>query len=136
MVTYSLENSYIEFCKKNKFEINNQQIDIINSLSNYINQKKEVLSFLFPQKKKLCFYLQGNVGVGKTMLINFFYNELKIKKCRLHFNQFMINFHDFRHKKNKNNSIQNFVIDLKNKYKLIYLDEFQVTNIVDAMILG
>ena len=25
---------------------------------------------------------------------------------------------------------------LKNKSKLIYLDEFQVTNIVDAMILG
>ena len=25
---------------------------------------------------------------------------------------------------------------LKNNYELIYLDEFQVTNIVDAMILG
>ena len=29
-----------------------------------------------------------------------------------------------------------FVKNLKKKYELIYLDEFQVTNIVDAMILG
>ena len=48
----------------------------------------------------------------------------------------MINFHDFRNKKIKNNSIHSFVRNLKNKYELIYLDEFQVTNIVDAMILG
>jgi len=48
----------------------------------------------------------------------------------------MINFHDFRHQNIDNNSILNFVKDLKKKYDLIYLDEFQVTNIVDAMILG
>ena len=36
----------------------------------------------------------------------------------------------------KENSISNFVKNLKRKYDLIYLDEFQVTNIVDAMILG
>tara|TARA_B100000674_G_C37736428_1_gene866758 strand:- start:149 stop:952 length:804 start_codon:yes stop_codon:yes gene_type:complete len=53
-----------------------------------------------------------------------------------HFNEFMIKFHDFRHKKKDNKSIKQFVNELKNKYKLIYLDEFQVTNIVDAMILG
>ena len=48
----------------------------------------------------------------------------------------MINFHDFRHDKEDDNSIRSFVKDLKKQYELIYLDEFQVTNIVDAMILG
>ena len=51
----------------------------------------------------------------------------------------MINFHDFRHVKKlkkKNNSIEEFVKNLKKKIEIIYLDEFQVTNIVDAMILG
>ena len=47
----------------------------------------------------------------------------------------MINFHNFAHK-NKKDSIESFVKDLKKKYELLYLDEFQVTNIVDAMILG
>ena len=51
----------------------------------------------------------------------------------------MINFHDFifqNKNSKKDNIIDKFVIRLKRKYKLIYFDEFQVTNIVDAMILG
>ena len=136
MSKYIFQNLFLEFCKKKKFEINVHQIKVIKLLHNFINLKKKIFNFLFTSKDKLCFYLYGNVGVGKTMLANFFYENIKIKKHRLHFNQFMINFHDFRHTKKKNNSIQSFVNDLKNKYELIYLDEFQVTNIVDAMILG
>ena len=51
----------------------------------------------------------------------------------------MIEFHDFRHNyklQGKDYSINAFVKDLKQKANIIYLDEFQVTNIVDAMILG
>ena len=70
------------------------------------------------------------------MLLNFFFDNLDKKKQRLHFNEFMIKFHDFRHEKKDEKSILQFVKELKGKYELIYLDEFQVTNIVDAMILG
>ena len=70
------------------------------------------------------------------MLLNFVYDRLKVKKHRQHFNEFMINFHNFRHEKKNNNTISAFAKKLKKKYDLIYLDEFQVTNIVDAMILG
>jgi cell division protein ZapE len=136
MFKHTLQDSFIEFCKKNKFEINDHQVKIINLLYNFLNPKKKLFNLLFRSNNKLCFYLYGNVGVGKTMLLNFFYDNLKIKKKRFHFNQFMINFHDFRHKKKNNNSIIDFVKDLKSKYEIIYLDEFQVTNIVDAMILG
>ena len=38
--------------------------------------------------------------------------------------------------KKEENIINLFVKDLKSKALLIYFDEFQVTNIVDAMILG
>ena len=48
----------------------------------------------------------------------------------------MINFHDYRHENKNKKSILFYVKNLKKKYDLIYLDEFQVTNIVDAMILG
>ncbi len=81
----------------------------------------------------------GDVGVGKTMILNFFFNSLKEKKIRLHFNEFMIKFHEYVHKnkkKRKNNGLDTFVKDLSKKTRLIYFDEFQVTNIVDAMILG
>jgi len=136
MSKLSLEDSFKEFCEKNSFESNNQQIEIINLLDKFFNPKKTFLSNFFNEKGKLCFYLYGNVGVGKTMILNFFYDHLKLKKLRLHFNEFMINFHDFRHDKEDDNSIRSFVKNLKKQYELIYLDEFQVTNIVDAMILG
>ena len=122
--------------EQNKYEVNSEQTEIIYLLEKFLNNKKSFFNRFFKKKEKLCFYLYGKVGVGKTMLLNFVYDRVKIKKCRQHFNEFMINFHDFRHEKKGNNSISEFVKKLKNKYDLIYLDEFQVTNIVDAMILG
>ena len=50
------------------------------------------------------------------MLLNFAFDRLKIRKHRQHFNEFMINFHDFRHEKKDNNSIRDFVKKLKKNY--------------------
>ena len=95
---------------------------------------------MFSKKSsKKGFYLYGDVGVGKTMILNFFFDQIKEKKLRLHFNEFMLSFHDFVHEKKEKeeeNIINHFVKNLKLKASLIYFDEFQVTNIVDAMILG
>ncbi len=136
MSKFSLQDSFREFCKKNSYENNNQQIQIIHQLDKFLYPKKTFWDNFLIKRDKLCFYLHGNVGVGKTMIFDFVYNQLKITKLRLHFNEFMISFHNFRHDKDDDNSIRSFVKNLKNKYELIYLDEFQVTNIVDAMILG
>ena len=81
----------------------------------------------------------GDVGVGKTMILNFFFSSLKEKKYRLHFNEFMIKFHEFifeNKKKGENQGLEKFVEKLSDKTQILYFDEFQVTNIVDAMILG
>ena len=132
----NLQNSFKGFCKDKKFEINDQQLKILVSLEKFLYPQKNFFSSFFKKKDKLCFYLHGNVGVGKTMLLNFVYDKLKIRKSRLHFNEFMISFHDYRHENEDDNSIRTFVKNLKKQYELLYLDEFQVTNIVDAMILG
>ena len=132
----SLKESFNEFCEQKNFEKNKYQLIVLDLLVNFFDPKKNFLNLFFKPKKILCFYLFGGVGVGKTMILNFVYDFLYIPKQRLHFNEFMINFHNYRYKmKNKDNSLSSFVKSLK-KYKLIYLDEFQVTNIVDAMILG
>ena len=136
-------NKFFKFCSDQKFEHNKEQIKTLKLLIEFYKNenflKKIYNIFFLKSEKNLGFYLYGGVGVGKTMLLNFFFNNLKISKERKHFNEFMIEFHNFRHEyklKGKNNSINSFVKNLKNKAELIYLDEFQVTNIVDAMILG
>ena len=134
-MSLSLQNSFSEFCNKNRFEINKKQIEILNSLEKFIFPRNKLFNF-FSKKNYGCFYLYGNIGVGKTMIANFIYDQINLKKNKFHFNEFMINFHDFRHQKKDDNTISKFVKDLKSKYDFIYLDEFQVTNIVDAMILG
>ncbi|MDC0416640.1 cell division protein ZapE [Candidatus Pelagibacter sp.] len=135
----NLQNKFIEYCNTSNFEINRNQIKIINSLEKFYTENfgTSLLKNFFNKKIKLGFYLHGDVGVGKTMLLNFYYNNLKFKKSKVHFNEFMINFHDFIFNNNeKDKGIENFVRALQKKSKLIFFDEFQVTNIVDAMILG
>jgi len=136
MHNLNLQDSFKEFCNQNKFEENTSQLEIISLLNSFLNFEESFFNRIFNKRKKLCFYLYGKVGVGKTMLLDFAYERLKIKKHRQHFNEFMVSFHDFKHEKKGNNTISTFVKNLKKKYDLIYLDEFQVTNIVDAMILG
>ena len=136
----NLKKLFINHCEDHQYEINQNQLDIINYLRIYYKENFTLsffTKFLKKEKNKLGFYLVGDVGVGKTMILNFFFNEFKKKKLRLHFNEFMIKFHDFVFQnKNKENAIEIFVKNLKEDAQIIYFDEFQVTNIVDAMILG
>ena len=138
----NLNKLFLSYCKINNLEINPNQLDLIKELNLFYNQNfnKSLLKKIFTkQNYKTGFYLQGDVGVGKTMILNFFYNNFDKTKQRFHFNEFMISFHDFVFKNKENNQeniIDKFVKKLKGKSKLIYFDEFQVTNIVDAMILG
>ena len=138
----NLNKLFLEHCKDKKLEINQNQKKIISFINDFyqLNFKDQYLFNLFSKKsKKKGFYLQGDVGVGKTMILDFFYEKFKKTKKRFHFNEFMISFHDFvfeNREDKKINIIDKFVNKLKKKYKLIYFDEFQVTNIVDAMILG
>ena len=137
-----MKKQFLQHCLDNKFQQNEEQIKTLQLLVdlNKNNFSNNIILKLFSQPtKKLGFYLYGDVGVRKTMLLNFYFNNLTISKKKIHFNEFMINFHNFRHANKlnkKDNSIDSFVKDLKRKIELIYLDEFQVTNIVDAMILG
>jgi len=136
MTKINFKKRFEEFCKSKKFERNEKQFEIVNLLEKFLKSKTKSLLFFKNRNFKSCFYLHGNVGVGKTMLLNFIFDTVKVNKMKSHFNEFMIKFHDFRHEKKDDKSIIQFVTELKNKYELIYLDEFQVTNIVDAMILG
>jgi cell division protein ZapE len=140
-MSLNLEEKFKIYCNKQNLELNPNQIILVKKLDNFYkeNFKSTLLNFFSKQSSKKSFYLYGDVGVGKTMILDFFFNLVNQKKQRIHFNEFMLNFHDFVHyhkDKNEENIIAVFVKDLKSRFSLIFFDEFQVTNIVDAMILG
>ena len=140
-MSLNLKEKFKSHCNAKNLELNPNQLILVKQLDNFYkeNFKTSLFNFFSKQSSKKGFYLHGDVGVGKTMILDFFFNLVNKKKQRLHFNEFMLNFHDFVHNNKdgkEDNIIAVFVKDLKSKFSLIFFDEFQVTNIVDAMILG
>ncbi|CAG5039971.1 unnamed protein product [Parnassius apollo] len=97
-------------------------------------------------------YIYGSVGGGKTMLMDLFYETIPIKeKLRVHFNSFMLNIHarihelkiksgrgasSFRDEGSKPfDPIPPVAADITQESWVICFDEFQVTDIGDAMVL-
>ncbi len=83
-------------------------------------------------------YLWGGVGRGKTMLMDDFYNALPIKdKYRSHFHRFMRMVHDsLKAKKDVADPLTHVAKELAAKHRIICFDEFFVSDIADAMLLG
>ena len=84
----NLNKLFLNHCKKNNLEVNPNQIDLIEELNQFynLNFKKSILKKIFSKKNsKTGFYLQGDVGVGKTMILNFFYENLKSYKTKITF---------------------------------------------------
>jgi len=140
-MSLNLEEKFETHCNTQNLELNPNQIILVKQLDYFYkeNFRSTLLNFFSKQSSKKSFYLYGDVGVGKTMILDFFFSLVNKKKQRVHFNEFMLNFHNFVHDhkdKNEENIIAVFVKDLKSRFSLIFFDEFQVTNIVDAMILG
>lgn len=86
-------------------------------------------------------YIWGDVGRGKSMLMDIFYHALPTpKKKRLHFLQFMLDVHGRIHKHRtegrKGDPILEVANDIAGEIDILCFDEFQVSDITDAMILS
>lgn len=82
-------------------------------------------------------YLWGSVGVGKTFLIDTFYECLPVRKIRLHFHAFMQQIQQsLREEQGIKNPLEKIAKQIADDVLVICFDEFFVANIADAMILG
>jgi len=140
---------YNQDINKKKIIYDEKQTLILTELNNFseILKKKEIkednifFSDIFNFFKKnnfLGFYIWGDVGRGKTYLIDLFFSSLKIKKkIRLHYHHFMQLIHIKLHEnKGAVNPLKIISEWFKKNYIIVCLDEFFVKDIADAMQLA
>ncbi len=83
-------------------------------------------------------YLWGAVGRGKTLLMNLFFQSLPAGVgTRLHFHHFMSNLHkDLNRMTGVADPLKKIAKEMARHQKVICFDEFFVSDIADAMLLG
>ena len=151
----SLLSIYYKMISSDKIEKNKSQEKLVsdlealkkkleNSLELKQTKTRKMFSKFFSKKKsseeKLGVYIYGGVGIGKSMLMDLFFNLLDIKgKKRIHFHEFMKQLHQLV-KIARENNIRDPIKSVASEYikdiQVLCLDEMQITDVADAMIVG
>jgi len=142
-----------ESCSTNSSPLSLLLSRSLASAQSFLRKKFHLWSFGPPPRGM---YIHGSVGVGKSFLMDLFYasvtvpdddsccnNEThkhaKITKRRVHFHEFMLDVHHrifvYKQKHPRGDAIPVVAQQLAQEAQLLCFDEFQVTEIADAMIL-
>ncbi|XP_003743502.1 AFG1-like ATPase [Galendromus occidentalis] len=148
--------TYCDNVKKGKIQDDPNQLRIAQVLQNlqselwsYEKRSPTLLTRFFKTEVQVPrgVYIYGAVGRGKTMLMDMFYDcvERPQKKQRQHFHSFMLDVHNRIHEWKKTSNVERksssydpipaVAAQISEKNTVLCLDEFQVTDIADAMIL-
>lgn len=139
---------YLEQVERQHLQLDSQQLKVLHQLDHIFTQlvkrQKKRLAYtgrlrrrIKPRQPITGLYLWGTVGIGKTHLMDLFYKQLPVQKLRLHFHAFMRDLHQqLREKQGMQDPLKHIAKSLADNFLVICFDEFFVSNIADAMLLG
>ncbi len=144
-LTVDLGRHYQNHVQQNNFHFDRSQLNVIQHLQ-VLNEQLQLPRKLFkfnskPKKitgsVKSHLYIYGDVGQGKSMLMDLFFKTSPCKqKRRVHFHAFMLEVHQFIHDWKKQGDVMLALADkIHQSTKLLCFDEFHITDIADAMIM-
>ena len=116
--------------------LNDEQDNFLKIFEKNLPRNSFFVNFLKKKLKKGC-YVHGDVGRGKTMMLNAIFKEIKLTKCSYHFIQFMKFIHnELELVKNTKYPLEKIAQRIASKNRVLFIDEFQVEDVSDAMIIG
>ena len=144
-----LEKQYNALVTQNHIQYDPAQITALHHLQTLLDnliaideykQKSTLHKLLRPKPANhQSLYIYGNVGRGKSMLLDLFFDACPIsQKRRVHFHAFMLEVHAFIHqwrRQNNTDAISALAKHIRESELLLCFDEFHVSDIADAMIL-
>ncbi len=126
---------YHQAIEQNQINFDSAQLQAVNELERLFNELTAARS-----KQNICqgIYLWGQVGRGKTFLMDLFCQSLPEGLAwRMHFHRFMAWVHQrLQHYSGRKDPLKFVAQDIAKKHRLLCFDELFVKDIGDAMLLG
>ena len=129
---------YSSLVEAGKLSFDEEQSNLLAKLDGLGESLESSSRSWFGRKKVKGLYIKGEVGRGKTQMMDIFFETLDIeKKKRVHFHRFMKSLHeDLDKNSGQKDPLKKVAKDISVDIAVLCFDEFYVEDIGDAMLLG
>jgi cell division protein ZapE len=141
---------YWHFSQRGDFETDGDQLKVLNELQRLFEQLEDYRQYRQGKINRLVtnlgagrkpprgIYIWGGVGRGKSLMMDAFFKVSRHRrKRRVHFHEFMREIHArMRALPGQEDPLDTISTEIARELRLLAFDEFHVSDIADAMILG
>jgi cell division protein ZapE len=141
---------YWHFSQRHDFQVDSEQLKVLEKLERLFNELEEyrqyrqgpinrlVTNLGAGRKPPRGMYIWGGVGRGKSLMMDAFFKASRHRrKRRVHFHEFMREIHArMRSLSGTEDPLDAISTEIAQGLRLLAFDEFHVSDIADAMILG